>query len=107
MDEHFDEITRAGREHHQRRPSCATSSSYLASKFVFLRFNYTTGDAAGQNMAGKATFAACAWISSQLPGVEHFFLESNFATDKKASQVNMHAHARQAGGRRGDHPARC
>src|ERR671932_1583781 len=23
------------------------------------------------------------------PGIEHFFLESNFATDKKSSQVNM------------------
>ena len=27
-----------------------------------LRFNYTTGDAAGQNMTGKATRAACEWI---------------------------------------------
>ena len=32
---------------------------YLANKLVFLRFNYTTGDAAGQNMVGRATFAAC------------------------------------------------
>ena len=32
---------------------------YLASKFAYLRFNYTTGDAAGQNMVGRATFAAC------------------------------------------------
>ena len=31
---------------------------YLANKFAFLRFNYTTGDAAGQNMVGRATFAA-------------------------------------------------
>ena len=27
--------------------------------------------------------------SSTTPGIEHFFLESNFATDKKSSQVNM------------------
>ena len=62
---------------------------YLASKFVYLRFNYTTGDAAGQNMVGRATFAACSWILDHYPGVEHFYLESNFATDKKASQVNI------------------
>lgn len=62
---------------------------YLASKFVFLRFNYTTGDAAGQNMVGRATFAACSWIIDNYPGIKHFYLESNLATDKKASQINI------------------
>ncbi len=62
---------------------------YLASKFVYLRFNYFTGDAAGQNMVGRATFAACGWIVDHFPGIEHFYLESNFATDKKASQINI------------------
>ncbi len=62
---------------------------YLASKFAFLRFNFTTGDAAGQNMVGRATFAACSWILDNYPGIEHFYLESNLATDKKASQVNV------------------
>jgi hydroxymethylglutaryl-CoA reductase (NADPH) len=63
--------------------------SYLASKFVYLRFNYTTGDAAGQNMVGRATFAACSWIVDHYPGIKRFYLESNFATDKKASQINI------------------
>lgn len=63
--------------------------TYLASKFAYLRFNYTTGDAAGQNMVGRATFAACSWIIDHYQGIRHFFLESNFATDKKASQVNI------------------
>ena len=63
--------------------------TYLASKFVYLRFNYTTGDAAGQNMVGRATFAARSWIMDNYPGIEHFYLESNFATDKKASQINI------------------
>lgn len=62
---------------------------YQSNHFVFLRFNFTTGDAAGQNMVGRATFAACSWILEQAPGVRRFFLESNFATDKKASQVNI------------------
>ncbi len=62
---------------------------YQANKFAFLRFNYFTGDAAGQNMVGRATFAACSWILDQYQGVRHFYLESNFATDKKASQVNI------------------
>ncbi len=63
--------------------------SYTSNKFVYIRFNYTTGDAAGQNMVGRATFAACSWIIDNYPGIRHFYLESNFATDKKASQVNI------------------
>ncbi|MFM1919592.1 MAG: hypothetical protein RLZZ303_1226 [Candidatus Hydrogenedentota bacterium] len=62
---------------------------YIANKFLYLRFNYYTGDAAGQNMVGKATFAACEWIKSQRPEVLHYYLESNFATDKKGSQINV------------------
>jgi hydroxymethylglutaryl-CoA reductase (NADPH) len=62
---------------------------YLANKLVFLRFNYTTGDAAGQNMVGRATFAACSWILENHDRIRHFYLESNFATDKKASQINI------------------
>jgi len=62
---------------------------YAASRFLFLRFNFTTGDAAGMNMVSKATKAACDWIRSIYPGIEHYYLESNFATDKKASQINL------------------
>jgi hydroxymethylglutaryl-CoA reductase (NADPH) len=64
---------------------------YLASRFAYLRFNFTTGDAAGQNMVGRATFAACSWIIDAYKDhkIEHFYLESNLATDKKASQVNI------------------
>jgi hydroxymethylglutaryl-CoA reductase (NADPH) len=64
---------------------------YLAAKFCYLRFNFQTGDAAGMNMVGKATFVACNWILENCDVVEiqRFFLESNFATDKKASMINM------------------
>ncbi len=62
---------------------------YPASRIVYTRFDYTTGDAAGQNMTGKATAAACKWILANYEGIEQFFLESNFATDKKHSQINM------------------
>lgn len=64
---------------------------YLSNKFAYLRFNFSTGDAAGQNMVGRATFAACSWILETYTDypVKRFYLESNFATDKKASQVNI------------------
>ncbi len=88
VNEHMKEIAKAAEE---------TSSiakllyidTYLSNKFAYLRFNFATGDAAGQNMVGRATFAACSWILEQVDTVERFFLESNLATDKKGSQVNI------------------
>lgn len=62
---------------------------FLANKFAFLRFNFTTGDAAGQNMVGKATYAAYQWILANNGTVRRAYLESNFATDKKASHINV------------------
>ena len=61
---------------------------FPAARFLYLRFNYTTGDAAGQNMVGKATKSACDWIMSVYPNIERYQLEGSFATDKKTSWVN-------------------
>jgi hydroxymethylglutaryl-CoA reductase (NADPH) len=80
-----------------RRAAEATSSVaklldidiFLSNKFAYLRFNYATGDAAGQNMVGRATFAACSWMLDNIDTVRSFFLESNLATDKKHSQINI------------------
>ncbi len=88
LDEHFDEIKQAA-ETTTRSGRLCDIEKYSASRMLFTRFNYTTGDAAGQNLTGKATAVACAWIREHYPAIEHFFLESNFATDKKSSQVNM------------------
>ncbi|MGB0120417.1 MAG: hydroxymethylglutaryl-CoA reductase [Solirubrobacterales bacterium] len=61
---------------------------YVAGRFVYTRFNYTTGDAAGQNMTGKATWAAAEWIKREGPNVADYMLEAQLATDKKHSQIN-------------------
>jgi hydroxymethylglutaryl-CoA reductase (NADPH) len=85
---HFDQIKEAA-ETTTKSGELIDIEQYSAGRILYTRFNYTTGDAAGQNLTGKATAAACAWIAGQYPDIEHFFLESNFATDKKSSQVNM------------------
>jgi len=88
LDEHFDEIKQMA-ESSTRTGRLLDIEKYSASRILFCRFNYTTGDAAGQNLTGKATAVACEWIRAHYPKLEHYFLESNFATDKKSSQVNM------------------
>src|SRR5829696_8526896 len=86
--EHFDEI-KAVAESTTRSGRLIEIEQYSASRILYTRFDYTTGDAAGQNLTGKATQAAASWIAEQHPTIEQWFLESNFATDKKSSQVNM------------------
>jgi len=89
VSEHFDAI-KTQAETTTRCGKLRDIEQYAASRFRYLRFNYTTGDAAGQNMVGKATKAACDWIRATYPGpIEHYFLEANFATDKKSSRINM------------------
>jgi hydroxymethylglutaryl-CoA reductase (NADPH) len=86
--ENFEDIKKAA-ETTTKSGKLIEIEQYTAGRMVYTRFDYTTGDAAGQNLTGKATAAACAWIAGQRPEIDHFFLESNFATDKKSSQVNM------------------
>lgn len=53
---------------------------------VYLNFEFTTGDAAGQNMVTIATEAICAFINTHTPvRPQYFFIEANLSGDKKAS----------------------
>ncbi|MBA55659.1 MAG: hydroxymethylglutaryl-CoA reductase [Pseudomonadales bacterium] len=71
---------------------------YAVAKMRWLRFNFTCGDAAGQNMVSKATRHACMWMIDQgIPGLENFTLAANFDTDKKHSFVNsLHTRGKRA-----------
>ncbi len=86
--EHFAEIKDAA-ERTTRSGKLQNIGQYTIGPLRFLRFNYTTGDAAGQNMTGKATLAACEWIMANFPGKAKFLLSGNVDTDKKHSQINM------------------
>ena len=88
VDENFENIKKSS-ESTSNYVKLLDIEKYMVSKFAFLRFNYTTGDAAGQNMVSKATFEACNWIVDHYEGIKHSYLESNMATDKKGSQLNI------------------
>ena len=62
---------------------------YIVAHMLYTRFCYTTRDAAGQNMTGKATLYACEWIRANHPSKPRYILSGNIDTDKKHSMMNM------------------
>lgn len=57
---------------------------------VVLVFEYTTGEAAGQNMVTLCTEAICHHILEQTPVKPDFwFIESNYSGDKKATSLSF------------------
>ena len=75
---------------HAARASCRTSSSTRPARILYTRFNYTTGRRRRPEPHRQGDRRPPASGSLEhYPDIEHFFLESNFATDKKSSQVNM------------------
>jgi hydroxymethylglutaryl-CoA reductase (NADPH) len=88
VEEHFASL-KAAAEATTRIGKLQNIAQYSLGPLRYLRFNYTTGDAAGQNMTGKATLAACAWIQANYPGKTEFILSGNMDTDKKFSRVNV------------------
>ena len=87
VDENF-EIIKAQAETTTKSGKLRNIEQYAAGRMRYLRFNYTTGDAAGQNMVGKATFIACEWIKASYAGIDRYMLSGAMDTDKKHSQLN-------------------
>jgi hydroxymethylglutaryl-CoA reductase (NADPH) len=58
----------------------------LEGNHVYLSFEFTTGDASGQNMVTLATEAICEYIQEHSPvRPQYFFVEANLSGEKKAS----------------------
>jgi len=79
---------RAAAESTTRSGRLVEIEQYALANMLHLRFNYTTGDAAGQNMTGKATWAACEWIRETHPSHPKYMLSGSLDTDKKHSAIN-------------------
>lgn len=88
VEAHFEQI-KAKAEETTRSGKLLNIGQYPVGKMRWLRFNFTTGDAAGQNMVTKATRNATEWILAQnIEGLENFSLAAGFDTDKKYSLLN-------------------
>lgn len=62
----------------------------LEGNHVYLIFEYSTGDAAGQNMVTIATEAICRFILENTPiQPTYWFIEANLSGDKKASHLSF------------------
>lgn len=60
----------------------------VVGHLVWVRFAFTTGDAAGHNMATRAADALLAWVLQQRPECAYGSISGNYCCDKKASAVN-------------------
>ncbi|MBF6340916.1 hydroxymethylglutaryl-CoA reductase [Nocardia abscessus] len=60
----------------------------ITGNLLFLRFAFTTGDAAGHNMATLASDHLMNHIVATIPGLRYVSVSGNYCTDKKATAVN-------------------
>ena len=60
----------------------------VVGHLVYVRFEFTTGDAAGHNMATRAADALLAWILERRPECSYGSISGNYCCDKKPSAVN-------------------
>jgi hydroxymethylglutaryl-CoA reductase (NADPH) len=83
------EAIKAAAESTTRSGKLVEIEQYPIANMLYTRFCYTTADAAGQNMTGNATFAACEWIRAQHPLRPRYILSGAIDTDKKHSAMNL------------------
>ena len=88
VNENYDGI-RAAAEATTRIGKLTHLGHYVVGPLHYIRFNYTTGDAAGQNMVSKATYSACEWIKASHPNGMRYLLSGSIDTDKKHSHINF------------------
>jgi hydroxymethylglutaryl-CoA reductase (NADPH) len=62
----------------------------IEGNHLYLHFNFTTADAAGQNMVTIATEAICSYLLQHCPiQPQYHFLEANSSGDKKATMQSL------------------
>lgn len=60
----------------------------FVANLIYLRLEFTTGDASGHNMVTHAADRLFPWILQQYPELSYVSISGNFCSDKKATAVN-------------------
>ncbi|WAL98830.1 hydroxymethylglutaryl-CoA reductase [Streptomyces sp. Je 1-369] len=60
----------------------------INANLLFIRFEFTTGDASGHNMATLASDALLKHLLETIPGISYGSISGNYCTDKKATAIN-------------------
>ncbi len=60
----------------------------IVGNLLFLRLEFSTGDAAGHNMVTQAADEVMAWLLAQYTFLKYVSISGNYCTDKKATAVN-------------------
>ncbi|TGB13356.1 hydroxymethylglutaryl-CoA reductase [Streptomyces sp. MZ04] len=60
----------------------------INAHLLFIRFEFSTGDASGHNMATLASDALLGHLLKTIPGISYGSISGNYCTDKKATAIN-------------------
>lgn len=60
----------------------------IVGNLLYLRLEFSTGDAAGHNMVTQAADEIMAWLLNQYSFLRYVSISGNYCTDKKATAVN-------------------
>lgn len=63
-------------------------NTQISGRLLFVRFEFTSGDASGHNMATLAAENLMSYLMEQMPQLGYGSISGNFCIDKKASAVN-------------------
>lgn len=63
-------------------------NSQIVANLIYLRLEFTTGDASGHNMVTNAADKIIPWILSEYPQLRYSSISGNYCSDKKATAVN-------------------
>lgn len=73
---------------HSRFAKLVDMHSQIVGNLLYLRLEFTTGDASGHNMVTQAADNIMGWVLQNYPQLRYCSISANYCSDKKATAVN-------------------